>query len=161
VELRLQASTHGGVPRWKAEVEDHTGDVEPRPTDEDGVAAALMDLLHGGAGKRLIPGDSRLYGGLTDIEQTMRDAAPLGDGQLGGADVHAAIQLHGIRVDDLRRVPEGPQPLGDVECVLALACAGGADDGPQARLARGCAHTPVRRVGRPRDTARGAPDSPA
>src|SRR5690606_7674781 len=75
VELRLQASTHGGVPRWKAEVEDHTGDVEPRPTDEDGVAAALMDLLHGGAGKRLIPGDSRLFGDLTDIEQMMRDAA--------------------------------------------------------------------------------------
>ena len=40
----------------------------------------------------------------------MRDAAALGGRQLGGADVHAAVELHGVGVHDL-----AAEPLGDVE----------------------------------------------
>ena len=36
-----------------------------------------------------------------DVEEVVRDAAALGRGQLRGADVHAAVQLHGVRIHHL------------------------------------------------------------
>ena len=48
--------------------------------------------------------------------------------ELGRADVHAAVQLHGVGVDDLGRAAVGAQRLGEVERQRGLAGAGRADD---------------------------------
>ena len=45
-------------------------------------------------------------------------------GQLRRADVHAAVDLHRVGVDDL-----AAEPLGEVERELGLARGRGADDG--------------------------------
>ena len=72
----------------------------------------------------------------------VRDAAALGDGQLGRADVHAAVDLHRVGVDDL-----AAEALGQVEAQAGLARCGGADEGDDrlghgpivpARLSRPC-----------------------
>jgi hypothetical protein len=56
----------------------------------------------------------------------MRDPAALRDGQLGGPDVHAAIQLHRVGIHDLRG-DLAAQPLDDVERQLRFASTRGAD----------------------------------
>ena len=61
---------------------------------------------------------------LEEVEQVVRDAASLGLGQLGGADVHAAVDLHRVGVDHL-----SPEPLGEVEAEARLARRGGSDEG--------------------------------
>ena len=66
---------------------------------------ARQDLVDRGSGGHLVPGDCRLVGDVEHVEQMMRDAAPLGDRQLRGADVHAAVQLHRVGVDDLGGTP--------------------------------------------------------
>ena len=63
-------------------------------------------------------------GHVEHVELVVRNAATLGGRQFGGADVHAAVELHGVGVDDL-----AAEPLGDVECQRALAGAGRPDDG--------------------------------
>ena len=53
---------------------------------------------------RAQPWNSRHRGRLghvEHVEQVVRDAAALRDRQLGGADVHAAVDLHRVGVDDL------------------------------------------------------------
>ena len=61
----------------------------------------------------------------------VRDAAALGAGQLGGADVHAAVDLHRVGVDDL-----AAEPLGEVERQAGLAGRGRPDDGDDRRDGR-------------------------
>ena len=58
------------------------------------------------------------------VEQVVRHAAPLGEVGLGGADVHAAVELHGIGVDHLTA-----EPLGEGDGERGLPGGGGADDG--------------------------------
>ena len=70
------------------------------------------------------------------VEQVVRDAAALGGRQLGGADVHAAVDLHRVGVDDL-----AAEPLGEVEGQPGLARRGGADDGDdRGPWSRGAGH---------------------
>ena len=52
--------------------------------------------------------------------------------QLGGADVHAAVDLHRVGVDDL-----AVEPLGEVEREAGLARRGGPDDGHDRDRGRG------------------------
>ena len=86
-----------------------------------------FDVRRGGA---LITGDGRGLGDIKDVELMMRDATARFDGQLGGADVHAAIELHRVGVHDLRTdlTAEPSDPFCKVERQLRLAGAGGADD---------------------------------
>ncbi len=58
----------------------------------------------------------------------MAYAPPLGECQLGGADVHAAVELHRVGVDDL--APEG---VRDTDGEVALACGGRPDQDDDAR----------------------------
>lgn len=78
------------------------------------------------AAAALVAGDGRGLGDVEDVELVVRDAAAGVDGQLGGADVHPAVELHRVGVDDLGA--EWPEPFGDVQRQLGLAGAGGADD---------------------------------
>lgn len=73
-----------------------------------------MDAVDRGASERLVPGDRRLVADVADVEQVMRDAAALGDRKLRRADVHAPIQLHGVSIDDLRRIALLSKRLGEV-----------------------------------------------
>ena len=58
----------------------------------------------------------------------VRDAAPLVGRELGGADVHAAVDLHRVGVDDL-----AAEALREVEREPRLAGGGRADDGDDRR----------------------------
>ena len=87
------------------------------------------------------------------VELVVRDASTLGRRQLGGADVHAAVQLHRVGVDDL-----AADPFGDVERQGALAGAGRPDDGDGADGDHGV-QTPTKYptpYGAPRNSSRAA-----
>jgi hypothetical protein len=53
--------------------------------------------------------------GIGDVDQVMRDAAPVGGRNLVGADVEAAVDRRGIAVDDL-----AVEPFGDRQRERAL-----------------------------------------
>ena len=98
-------------------------DVQPRPTREDGGPPPLQHIGDRRLRALLEIGQGRLVGDVEDIEQVVRDASTLGDGQLVGPDVHASVELHGIGIDDL--AIEG---LGEIEREIGLAGRRGADD---------------------------------
>jgi len=107
-----------------------------QPGDEPALRRVFESAIHGtarrdrldvGRGSALIAGDGRGLGDVEDVELMVRDAAALFDRQLGGADVHAAIELHRVGVDDFRPALTA-KSLRDVEGQLRLAGAGGADD---------------------------------
>ena len=64
------------------------------------------------------------FGDVEDIELMMGYPAPFVDGQFGGADVHAAVELHCVGVDHLDRQFAG-QALRDRQGEIGLAGAGG------------------------------------
>src|SRR5208283_1111090 len=74
-----------------------------------------------------------------DIDQMMRYASLLGGGRLGGADIHPAIDLPRVGVDDFRA-----QSFGDGDCERGLAGASGTDNktdaraGPRTNLSHRC-----------------------
>ena len=94
----------------------------------------------------LIPADRRGLRDVEDVELVVRDPPPLGDRQFRGADVHAAVQLHGVGVDDL-----AAEPLRQVQRQRALARAGWSDDGDRPASPAGPPRPPT---GNRRRTAR-------
>jgi hypothetical protein len=52
-------------------------------------------------GEPLVGGDARRPPDIPDVEQVVRHAAPLRGAELGGAYVHAGIQLHRVGIDHL------------------------------------------------------------
>ena len=111
-------------------------DVEHRAADDDRHRSARRDRLDVGGGGLLVAGDGRGLGDVEHVELVVRDAAPFAGRQLGGADVHAAVELHRVGVHDL-----AAEPLGDVERQRRLAGAGRADD--RDRPCHGC-QTPAK-----------------
>jgi hypothetical protein len=63
--------------------------------------AAADDVVDRGAGQLLVVGHARGAGDRPDAEQVVRHALPGGLGLLGGADVHALVELHGVGVHHL------------------------------------------------------------
>src|SRR6478609_3314999 len=122
--LGLEAPAHGGVGGRDLEPVEGGSDVEARPADEERPVASPADRGDVGAGCRLVAGDAGLLGHVEDVELVVGDAAPLGGGQLGRADVHAAVELHGVGVDDLTT-----EPRGEVEGQVGLARRRRPDDG--------------------------------
>src|SRR5665648_710983 len=53
----------------------------------------------------LVARDGGVLADVEHVELVVRHPAPLGDGQLGGSDVHPAVQLHGVGVDHLPAEP--------------------------------------------------------
>src|SRR6478736_6412416 len=120
----LEAPAHGGVGGRDLEPVEGGSDVEARPADEERPVASPADRGDVGAGCRLVAGDAGLLGHVEDVELVVGDAAPLVGGQLGRADVHAAVELHGVGVDDLTT-----EPRGEVEGQVGLARRRRPDDG--------------------------------
>ena len=98
-------------------------DVHHRPTDDDGGASPGTDVVDDGDGGVPVGGDRGGVRDLQDVEEMVRDAAAPVHRQLRGTDVHTAVELHRIDVDDLT-VERPGQGEGD----LGLAGPGGADD---------------------------------
>ena len=73
----------------------------PEPPTRIGTRPRAVDLGDGVPGHPLVFGHVRGVPHVPHVEQMMRDALALGDGELGRADVHAPVQLHGVGVDDL------------------------------------------------------------
>ncbi|GAA2487618.1 hypothetical protein GCM10010393_18700 [Streptomyces gobitricini] len=67
----------------------------------------------------------------------MGDAAALLGRQLGGADVHPPVELHGVGVDDFTA-----QLLGEVDAQIGLSGRRGADDGDDPRGGSCTSHRP-------------------
>ena len=115
------------------------GTAKPDLAERAGVPHRLLDLWHVRQAASAQPVDLgsrpvpvlRDGGGLPDvpqIEQVVRHPAPLGEVGLGGADVHAVVELHGIGVDHLPA-----QALREGDSQRRLARGGRADDGDDGR----------------------------
>jgi len=112
-------------------VEDDTGHVETRTADQDRHATAGLNVSDERARVRLVVGDARLVGDIKHVEHVMWHSAPLGKRKFGRSDVHAAIQLHRVGVDDLGRSSCSLERLGDIERKRGLARAGRTDNGDE------------------------------
>src|SRR5699024_9752514 len=108
---------------------DGRAHVESGAADEDGTVTAAADIGDGGPGAGLEVLDVRLGGDVEGGAGWVRDPARLLDRQFRGADVHAAIELHRVRVDDLPA-----EVFGQVEREIRLPGGGGPDDGDDRRL---------------------------
>ncbi len=100
---------HGRVGGRKRPFVQQRLDVEHRPAHDHRDRATGRDGLDIVRGVLLIAGHRGGLGDLQDIELVVRDTAPLGDGQLRGADVHAAVELHRVGVHDFAaQLPRRP-----------------------------------------------------
>ncbi len=98
----------GGVP----EAFDPGFEVEAGAAAEDGGEAAGMDRGDGLVGEFEEAGGAEGFTGVGDVEEVVRDEGAFGRGRFGRADVHAAIDLHGVEGDDFG-VEEGGEFEGD------------------------------------------------
>jgi hypothetical protein len=107
-------------------------DVEARPPDDHRQPAAGGDVLDrpGRPGGEV--GSRKLVAPSHDVDQMVRDAAPLLEARLVRADVEAAVDLHGVAAYDL-----GPEPLGQQDGQGGLADGGGPDQEDQDAAFRG------------------------
>jgi hypothetical protein len=99
--IRLPPRADRGVGGWDVERVQGGPDIEAGAADEDRHPATGRDRVEIGPGGGLIGGDACLLGHLEDVELMVRYAAPLPHRDLGRPDVHAAIELHGVGIDDL------------------------------------------------------------
>jgi hypothetical protein len=100
-ELLLETIADRRVRSGEIQVLQGGADVQARAAGQDGHPAAGGDLVDRGAGQLLVVGHVGGLGHRPDVEQVVGDAAPGGLGFLGGADVHALVELHRVGVHDL------------------------------------------------------------
>jgi hypothetical protein len=74
--------------------------VQPGTPGEDGAFAACVDVRDGGPCLLLEPGDAGFLGHIQDVQEMVPHSPAFGQGDFRRADVHAAVELHGIGVDD-------------------------------------------------------------
>ena len=96
----LPVLSHLWVGGGKLPVVDEGLHVEHGAADEDGEFPAGHDVCDGGDGEVLVVGDGGGFGDVPDVEQMVGNAGTFGDGEFGGADVHASVELHGVNVDN-------------------------------------------------------------
>jgi hypothetical protein len=100
-KLILESSAGNRVRSGKIQVVERGPDIQTGAADQDGHPAAGHDLVDRGPGELGVVGHVRGLGHRPDVEQVMRDAQPGGFWLLGGADVHALVELHRVGVHDL------------------------------------------------------------
>ncbi|CAM4010022.1 hypothetical protein TSOC111612_24370 [Tsukamurella ocularis] len=123
-EAVLEPAPHGGIGRGKGPLVEQRLEVHHRAADDDRRAARGEQGLGVRTGPLLVPRHGGGLGHVQHVELVVRNAAPLRDRELRGADVHAPVHLHRVDVDDL-----AVQPLGEVQGKVRLAGGGGSDDG--------------------------------
>ena len=97
LELFPPAAGEGG----KLPSGDQVVDIQPRAPYQDGQPAPGQDVLHTGGGVGYIPGHGVVLGRVRHVQHVVGDPPHLRRGGLGGADVHAAVDLHGVGGDHL------------------------------------------------------------
>src|ERR1700758_1601262 len=122
-ESLFQPSADRGVRGGKRPVVEQRLDVEHRTADDHGHRAAPNDRLDARCRAALVARDGSGLGDIQDVQLVVGDATALFDGQLRGADVHAAVELHRVCVHDL-----AANSFRDCERQLGLARACGPDD---------------------------------
>ena len=128
-ELGLEPRAHRGIGAREPEVVDHaTTRTAPSRRRAARRRPARDDLVDRGAGGALVGGDRCLLGDVEHVEQVVRHAAALGERELRRADVHAAVELHGVGVDDLGGSARAFECRSEVEREVGLAGARRADD---------------------------------
>ena len=125
----LQACAHGRVGAGEVEGIGDGADVEARAADDEGAPPAGLDGGEVGAGVALVGGDGGLLGDVEDVDLVVGVAAALVEGELGGAHVHAPVELGGVGPDDLAAGGPIAEGVGEVEGELGLAGGRRADDG--------------------------------
>lgn len=121
LQLGLQSGPHLGVGAGEVQGVDRGAHIEARAADEHGAAPGGEQAVDLEPGQALVLGDTGRLRDVPDVQEVVRDAVPLLLGELGGADVHAAVQLHGVGVDHL--TVQGPGQ-GDTEVGLAAWAVG-------------------------------------
>ena len=121
-EPRLEARPHVRVGRWDLEPVQGGAHVEPGPARHHGQRPAAQHGIDVGPRVPLVRGDAGLLGHVEHVELVVLDAVPLLRGDLGGADVHPAVELGGVGAHDL-----APQPPGERDGEVGLAGGGRAD----------------------------------
>ena len=113
----------------KVKVEQHTRDVEPGSADQNGNGPARVNLVNRLSGLYLVPRDGRFVGGVEHVDQVVRNTPPLTLAQLCRANVHSAIELHRIRVDNLSCYSASAKFVNRLERETGLARSRGSNDG--------------------------------
>jgi hypothetical protein len=129
---RLEPGPHRGVGAREVQLVEDGAHVAARAADQerhDACGAQPVDL---GAGHPRVLGHRRRLAHVPEVEQVVRHAVPLAGVGLGGADVHAAVQLHRVGVDHL-----AAEPVRQGDSEGGLAGGGGAH---QRDHRRGTAH---------------------
>ena len=146
---------HRRVGRRKRPVVEQRLDVQHRPAHQDRHLSAGGDRLDVGGGGVLVARDGRGLGDVEHVELVMRDAAALRDGQFRGADVHSAVELHRVGVDDFRAVHRRAAlrrrgPAATCRCRSGPTIASGLTAARHRRSTRRRRAPPVELLGRPR-----------
>ena len=123
-ELGLKPRAHLRVRAREVHLVEDRLHVEPGATHNDDRAPAGLDLLDARACSVAELHHAHLVIDAPHIEHVMGYAAPLGLRHLGGADIHADVNLHRVRTHDL-----GIESLGEVDRNVGLAHRGRPDDG--------------------------------
>jgi hypothetical protein len=134
-ELRLPARPDRVVGAGEVEpVQDRPG-VERRPSDEHGRGAVVAQLRDNAPRPLLEVRHCQRLAHVEEIEQVVPDAAALVGRQLRCTDVHAAVDLHGVGVDDL-----AAERLGQVERQPGLSGRGATHHGDDRGRIAGAGH---------------------
>ena len=112
----FEVGAHQRIRRRDVEDVERGAHVQARTADDDGAPAAREDGGDVGARPLLEASDRRLVEDVERVDLVMRDAPTLVRRELGRPDVHAAVELGGVGVDDL-----AAETLGEVERQVALA----------------------------------------
>ena len=125
-EFGLQALADHLVRAGEVEFAERSPDVEAGAADKDRDLAAFFYVSDHGVDEVLVLRDARGLGNVPDVKQMVRDTPSLRLRELGGANVHARIELHGVGVDDL-----AVKFQCQVHRQVGLARGGRANDGDQ------------------------------
>jgi hypothetical protein len=132
LELGLERRPQRWVGAGEAQVVERRPQVEPRPADEHRHDAAREQVVDDLPAQRLVRRRRRGDRHRPDVEQVVRTPPRSCGGSLAGADVHAAVELHGVGVDDL-----AAHRAGERDPEVGLAGRRRPDDGEDPRAQRG------------------------
>ena len=118
-ELILEPGTHHRVGRGDLEMVERCTDIQSRAAHQDRPAPARSDIGEVQPGFPLVCRHVGLVAQVKHVKLMVGDATAFLERELGGADVHAAIQLHRIGIDDL-----AVESLGQVQSQIRLATCG-------------------------------------
>jgi len=132
----FEAAAHLGVGAWPwKEAPNQSAIVQPGATHDDRPPPAIVNLFDDGDRVANVARGGVFVRWLDDIDEVVRNAAPLGGRNFVRADIEAAIDRRRIAADDFAAAPER-----ELDAQRAFACRRGTQNGenrrPQSRVPR-------------------------